>query len=122
MALGVIFSLACVYAFTPSNTTKNENGVSTSITEITSNYEIQMSGVPSGKYQDGSYWCIVRGNEINVYIDNHYFQTWTILEEEEDGRFTFSTNDGKKYNGRWYTDDEGTIHLILSKRHLRKVE
>lgn len=80
------------------------------------------SAIPSGKYLNGNYEAYVSGSKITVYIDGHYFGSIDVINENDDGSFTFKfSNSNKIHNGRWYVEDNGTVHLLLEKQHLTKI-
>lgn len=79
--------------------------------------------IPNGKYQDknGDY-IIVSGNRFSLYIGGNYAVSLVVLEEEEDGSFTY-TVEGKDTvrSGKWYTSSDGNTYISLGSKTLKKV-
>lgn len=83
---------------------------------------LSAEAVPKGKYcaDDGSS-VEVSNVHIFLFIGNYRAGSFSILQENEDGTFTFSDEGGQIHKGRWYEQD-GRIYLILGGRTLVKCD
>ncbi|MBO4739829.1 MAG: hypothetical protein J5606_09780 [Bacteroidales bacterium] len=78
--------------------------------------------VPNGKYQTGNDYIIVSGNRFSLYIGGYYAVSLVIIDEDEDGRFTYTVEGKDKIQyGKWYRTD-GETYLQLGSRTLKKVD
>ncbi len=78
--------------------------------------------IPTGKYcaDDGSF-VEVTSSYIFLYIGNYSAGSFSILEEKEDGTFTFSDSSGSINKGKWY-ERNGRIYLVIGGRTLVKCD
>ena len=74
--------------------------------------------IPKGRYyaDDGSY-VEVTGKDIYLFIGNYRAGSFSVLDEKEDGTFTFSDSSGEINKGRWY-EQNGKTYLVLGGRTL----